>query len=125
MPERTMSQLVRLMLLMVLLAGCAAGLHESFFQVKGSLADRAPAGGECVLQLHAQESSRVVDYRSIGARFETEFVIPAGEAPYYFTAKCPGGTSYRSRIYQLGRSEDFKAMIDLGEMQPAQIQAPN
>ena len=114
--QQSVRTLCQLILFSVVVVGCIAGMNDSYFRVKGNLADHPSSNAPCVIRLHAEETGRVVDYRDVIGPFETSFVISAGSASYYFTVECPGGATFRSINYELGRSEDFDSTIDLGDV---------
>ncbi len=125
MLSRSLLSVRKLMpLLVALVAGCVAGMNDSYFRVKGNVADHPSGNAPCILRLHAEEAGRIVDYRDVTGSFETSFIVPAGRASYYFTVECPTAATFRSGNYQLGRSEDFNRTIDLGDLTLSRSQPP-
>lgn len=112
-----MFKLCSIVFLLLASAGCATS-GESFFQVQGSLFGRDSKPEKCLLQLLKKGAEKAIDHREVGSAFQTEFVIPAGRAQYFFTAECPDGTHYQSKDFELGSSKDFAKKIALGVLRP-------
>jgi hypothetical protein len=117
MPRRLLLPTVIMRIIVPCVALLAVGAAcppqgESGFSVKGRLTGVAE-GQSCELALNTATDNVRRASRSIGARFDTAFTIPARESEYYFVITCPGTTGeYRSQPIRIGPHSQH----DLGDV---------
>ena len=119
MPKLPAVEIAPLLLLYILLTGCAFRhpARESAFAVKGRiLVENREEASDCSLHLYRLPEDREIREINVPREFQTSVVIAPGVHKYYMSIRCSGTSTYKTQTYELGSTRYWRDPIDLGEI---------
>lgn len=107
-------------LLLIMSASCAV-MEESYVIVEASMQETGDSVAQknmtCKLQMIRSGDLAEIDWRTVSAKVDEGFLIPATKDMYFFRIQCGDDRVFQSEHYSLGKHIKFGHIINLGEIE--------